>query len=70
MGVLNLNNLTGLIWYVKDLTCQSLILDPMAINAGDLLLQKGHMAYGACTQTRQGGTYGQSKLNLMTGTVE
>ncbi len=48
MGILVLNNLTGLIWYVKDMTHWGLIIDTNNIGLGDL--QGGHMAYAAYVQ--------------------
>ena len=53
MGILVLNNLTGLIWHVKDMTCWGLMIDPNTINLGDL--QNGHMAYEAFVQNRDKG---------------
>ena len=48
MGILVLNNLTGLIWYVKDMTHRGLIIDPNNIGLGNL--HRGHMAYKAYVQ--------------------
>ena len=53
MGILVLNNLTGLIWHVKDMTRRGLMIDPNTINLGDL--QNGHMAYEAFVQNRDKG---------------
>ena len=43
MGILIQNNLTGLIWYVKDRTRRGLAIDAANIVLDDL--HRGHMAY-------------------------
>lgn len=48
MGVLIKNNLTGLIWYIKDKTRQGLPIDTRMIRLDDL--HHGHMAYEAYVQ--------------------
>jgi hypothetical protein len=53
MGVLVQNNLTGLIWYVKDKTRRGLPIDGNAIDMDDL--RRGHMAYEAYVQNRDKG---------------
>ncbi len=45
MGILTQNNLTGLIWYVKDKTRRGLPVDANNIVLDDL--HRGHMAYEA-----------------------
>lgn len=53
MGVLVMNNLTGLIWHVKDMTRRGLPLDPNAIDPDTLY--DGHLAYEAYVQNRDKG---------------
>jgi hypothetical protein len=53
MGILVQNNLTGLIWYVKDKTRRALPVDPLAIAINDLL--DGHLAYEAYKANRDKG---------------
>ena len=53
MGILVQNNLTGLIWYVKDKTCRGLPADPHAINIFDLM--DCLMAYEAYKANRDKG---------------
>ncbi len=53
MGILIQNNLTGLIWYVKDMTCHGLHIDANTIVLNDL--HRGHMAYEAYAQNRDKG---------------
>jgi hypothetical protein len=53
MGILIQNNLTGLIWYVKDRTCRGLVIDAANIVLDDL--HWGHMAYEAFVQNRDKG---------------
>ncbi len=53
MGVLVMNNLTGLIWHVKDMTQRGMPLDPGAINPD--VLYDGHLAYEAYVQNRDKG---------------
>ena len=53
LGILAQNNLTGLIWYVKDLRRRGLAVDPNAIDEDDLL--EGHLAYEAYVQNRDKG---------------
>ena len=53
MGILVQNNLTGLIWYVKDKTRRGLPIDRDAIDMDDL--RHGHMAYEAYVQNRDKG---------------
>ena len=53
MGILIQNNLTGLIWYVKDMTRRGLPIDPNTIVLNDL--HRGHMAYEAYVQNRDKG---------------
>ena len=53
MGVLVMNNLTGLIWHVKDMTRRGMPLDPGAINPD--VLYDGHLAYEAYVQNRDKG---------------
>lgn len=57
MGVLVLNNLTGLIWHVKDMTRHGLNVVPDAITANDL--HNSHLAYEAYeayVQNKEKGT--------------
>jgi len=53
VGILVQNNLTGLIWYVKDKTRRGLPVDPLAIAINDL--KDGHMAYEAYSANRDKG---------------
>jgi hypothetical protein len=53
MGILVMNNLTGLIWYVKDKVRRNLPIDPLALNINDL--KHGHLAYEAYTSNRDKG---------------
>jgi hypothetical protein len=53
MGILIQNNLTGLIWYVKDMTQRGLPIDANKIELDDL--HRGHMAYEAYVQNRDKG---------------
>jgi hypothetical protein len=53
MGILVQNNLTGLIWYVKDRTRRGLPIDGNNIILDDL--RRGHMAYKAYVQNRDKG---------------
>ena len=53
LGILVQNNLTGLIWYVKDKTRRALPVDPLAIGIGDLL--DGHLSYDAYVANRDKG---------------
>jgi len=53
MGILIQNNLTGLIWYVKDRTRRGLPVDANNIVLDDL--HRGHMAYEAYVQNRDKG---------------
>ncbi len=53
LGILVQNNLTGLIWFVKDLRRRGLVVDPNAIDEDDLL--NGHLAYEAYVQNRDKG---------------
>ena len=53
MGILIQNNLTGLIWYVKDMTRRGLPIDANTIVLNDL--HRGHMAYEAYVQNRDKG---------------
>ena len=53
MGILAQNNLTGLIWYCKDMGRRGLPLDPYAITEDDLV--DGHLAYEAYVQNRDKG---------------
>ena len=53
VGILVQNNLTGLIWYVKDKTRRALPVDPLMINIADLL--DGHLAYEAYVSNRDKG---------------
>ena len=48
LGILAQNNLTGLIWYVKDLRRRGLAVNPNAIDKDNLL--DGHLAYEAYVQ--------------------
>jgi hypothetical protein len=50
MGILVMNNLTGLIWYVKDKVRRNVPIDPLAVNINDL--KHGHLAYEAYTSNR------------------
>ena len=53
MGILVQNNLTGLIWYVKDKTRRGLPVDPLAINVPDLM--DSHLAFEAYKANRDKG---------------
>ena len=53
MGILIQNNLTGLIWYVKDRTRRGLPVDANNIVLDNL--HRGHMAYEAYVQNRDKG---------------
>ena len=53
MGILIQNNLTGLIWYVKDMTRHGLPIDANTIVLNDL--HHGHMTYEAYVQNRDKG---------------
>jgi hypothetical protein len=53
LGILAQNNLTGLIWYVKDKTRRGLPVDPLAMMVNDL--KDGHLAYEAYTANRDKG---------------
>jgi hypothetical protein len=53
MGILIQNNLTGLIWYVMDMTRRGLPIDLNTIVLNDL--HCGHMAYEAYVQNRDKG---------------
>jgi len=53
VGILIQNNLTGLIWYVKDKTRRALPVNPFAIGVNDLL--DGNLAYVAYTANRDKG---------------
>ena len=53
MGILVQNNLTGLIWYVKDKTRRGLPADPHAINVLDLM--DCHLAFEAYKANRDKG---------------
>ena len=53
VGILVQNNLSGLIWYVKDKTRRGLPIDPLAIVIQDL--KDGHQAYEAYTANREKG---------------
>ena len=53
LGILVQNNLTGLIWYVKDKARRALPVDPLAIGIGDLL--DGHLSYEAYVANRDKG---------------
>lgn len=53
MGILIQNNLTGLIWHVKDMNRRSLPLDAGTIGMNDLY--RGHLAYEAYVQNRDKG---------------
>ena len=53
LGIIAQNNLTGLIWYVKDRRRRGLILDPNDIDEDALL--NGHLAYEAYVQNRDKG---------------
>ena len=53
MGILVQNNLTGLLWYVKDRTRRGLPTDPNDIVLDDL--HRGHLAYEAYVQNRDKG---------------
>ena len=53
MGILVQNNLTGLIWYVRDRARRGLPVDPNNIVMDDL--HRGHMAYEAYVQNRDKG---------------
>ena len=53
MGILIQNNLTGLLWYVKDRTRRGLPLDPNMVTLNQL--RQGHMAYEAYVQNRDKG---------------
>jgi hypothetical protein len=53
MGILIQNNLTGLIWYLKDRTRRGLPVDANNIVLDNL--HRGHMAYKAYVQNRDKG---------------
>ena len=53
LGIIVQNNLTGLIWHVKDQRRRGLQLDPNDIDGDDLL--NGHLAYEAYVQNRDKG---------------
>lgn len=53
MGILVQNNLTGLLWYVKDKTRRGLPLYPNMVTL--VQLRRGHMAYEAYVQNRDKG---------------
>ena len=53
VGILVQNNLTGLIWYVKDKTQRGLPVNPLAIMIN--YLKDGHLAYEACMANRDKG---------------
>ena len=53
MGILVQNNLTGLIWYCKDMSRQGLPLDLFAITEDDLM--DGHLAFEAYVQNKEKG---------------
>ena len=53
MGILVQNNLTGLIWYVKDRARRGLPIDPNNIVLDDL--RRGHLAYEAYVQNHDKG---------------
>jgi len=53
MGILVQNNLTGLLWHVKDRTRRGLPSDPNDIVLDDL--HRGHLAYEAYVQNRDKG---------------
>ena len=53
LGILIQNNLTGLIWYVKDKTQRGLPINPLAMMVNDL--KDGHLAYEAYTANRNKG---------------
>jgi hypothetical protein len=53
MGILVQNNLTGLIWYCKDMSQWGLPLDPFAITEDDLM--DGHLAFEAYVQNKEKG---------------
>jgi hypothetical protein len=53
MGIILQNNLTGLIWHVKDLNRRSLPFDVASFGMNDLY--RGHLAYEAYVQNRDKG---------------
>jgi hypothetical protein len=53
MGILIHNNLTGLLWYVKDRTRRGLPLNPNMVTLDQL--RQGHMAYEAYVQNHDKG---------------
>lgn len=53
LGILVQNNLTGLIWYVKDKARRGLPIDPLAITVNDL--KDGHLAHEAYMANRDKG---------------
>jgi len=53
LGIIAQNNLTGLIWYVKDLRRRGLEIEPDEID--DDSLYEGHLAYEAYVQNRDKG---------------
>jgi len=53
LGIVAQNNLTGLIWHVKDKIRRGLQVDPHDIDGDDLL--NGHLAYEAYVQNRDKG---------------
>ena len=53
LGILVQNNLTGLIWYVKDKTRRGLPIEPLAITVDDL--KDGHLAHEAYTANHDKG---------------
>jgi hypothetical protein len=53
LGILAQNNLTGLIWHVKDQRRRGLVVDPNDVDE-DVLLN-GHLAYEAYVQNRDKG---------------
>jgi len=53
LGILVLNNLTGLIWYAKDMERRGLQKDPNAVD--DDILRDGHLAHEAYVQNRDKG---------------
>ncbi len=53
VGILVQNNLTGLIWFVKDKARRGLPIDPLTITVNDL--KDGHLAYEAYSSNRDKG---------------
>ena len=53
LGILVQNNLSGLIWHVKDKTRRGLPVNPLAMVINDL--KDGHLAYEAYTANRDKG---------------